>query len=151
MADYTLPSRLLLLSDSPCCPLSHGMDMSPPPVEFVNLMSVCPSLLGSETLCWVTSSGCSLPDFIWVLTPTSGCPSTWTQFLSWLVSDINAGQVSQMNPFFSFLDSSTIVSFSLPVERAALFLMALRIILQERKKKKKRKLDRGYIVFFLSR
>ena len=43
------------------------------------------------------------------------------------------------------------ISISLPVERAALFLMALRIILQERKKKKKkRKLERGYIVFFLN-
>lgn len=134
MTDYTLPSRLFLLSDSPCCIQSHGMDMSPPPVVFVNLMSVCPSFLGSGTLCWVTSSGCSLPDFIWVLTPTSGCPSTWRQFLSWLVSDINAGQVSQMNPFFFGLQYH--ISFSFPVETAALFLMALRIILQERKKRR---------------
>ena len=93
----------------------------------------------------------------WVLPPwlhLSSDTHIWLPFhmpfLSWLVSDIYAGQVSQMNPFFSFLDSSTI--FPSP------FLWREQLCSYNgfknnpsRKKKKKRKLERGYIVFFLNK
>ena len=106
----TLPPHAALCPRAWTCfplQLSFYISCQAVPPHIFTLSSPC---LGSGTLYWVTPSHRRSPHhFIWVLTPTSGCPSTWTQLLSWLVSDISAGQVSQMDPLFSFLDSSTML------------------------------------------